>query len=548
MNLNYESMRNTFTSILILVCLSCKEHTAGTLNTDQNREVIGWHHKDLEIDSLPGIGLSRAYEELIDETNGEEVIVALIDSPIDIDHEDLKDQIYVNSDEIPDNGVDDDSNGYVDDLHGWNFLGYGKDKTIKFANYDYIRVLRRLRSEFKDCQEIPPNSIKKAQFQKYQKALALLEADIPDVEGELAYHKEELSKFNECIKLFPEAYSKETGLFKPEVVDTLTPNTERQKVLFASLDDFAYYGLYLELLEDYVHQGEARKAKCSNLDYNERDLIGDDIYDLSDIRGNPTVSAPDGWLAHGTQVAGVIAATRNNGIGIKGISNNIKLMVLSVFPQRGDELDKDVANAIRYAVDNGAKVINFSHGRHFVDREDILMDALMYANDHDVLVVTAAGNDPDNIDDIEKSPFPRDNPDNGDEIISNLIKVSASGKNPERIKPSWSSYGANNVDFFAPGQRIRTTNSGSKPYFELGGSSVSCAITSGVAALLFSQYPDLTSDQVKTILMLSGTKYDYELKLHKNLHRNFTELSKSGKVLNAYNALLMAREVSKIDS
>ena len=538
-------MRYFFLVLIPLLINSCKQNNMDVSPNIENSEHQGWQHKDLSMDSLPGISLDKAYAELVDDTKGEEIIVALIDSPIDIYHEDLKNQIYLNPDEIPNNNKDDDHNGYVDDIHGWNFLGYGDDNMIQFANYDYIRVIRRLSPIFKDRDSISITEDEISEYQKYQRALKLMEGDVEDVNGELAYHIEERKKFKECIELFSKAYSTETGLFDFNVADTLTPKTERQKELLADFQDYAYYGWYPELMDSYVNQGEQRKAKVSNLEYNERKMIGDNIYNLDDIRGNGNVNATEGWIAHATQVAGAIAATRGNNSGVKGISNKIKLMVLSIFPERGDELDKDVANAIRYAVDNGARVINYSHGRYFVDREDFIMDALKYAEQKGVLVVTAAGNSTLSIDTVENSPFPKDNPDNKEEVIGNLIKVGASGKNIKRLKPMWSSYGKDNVDFFAPGQRIKTTNSGSKKYFELGGSSLSCAITSGVAALLFSQYPDLSAEQVKTILIMSGTPFDQEIEIDDDLYANFKELSKSGKVLNAYNALLLAKEVSE---
>ena len=539
-----------FVLMVLLVFSSCKEKVEQKKQAEKSLKMTatafdGWHHKDLKKDSLPGISLDRVYEELITEDSGQEIIVALIDSPVDIDHEDLKDQIYVNTKEIPGNGKDDDNNGYVDDIHGWNFLGYQDNKTIQFANYDYIRVLRRLAPIFegRDSSSIIETD-DKLDYEKYKKALKLKEEDVADIQGELEYHIEERKKYYACVKAFPELVDPKTGVFDKEKADSLTPKTDTQKELLTAVQDFAYYGAYPELLDVSVAQGEARSEKVANLDYNERLVIGDDIYDLDDVRGHGNIDAPQGRITHGTQVAGSIAATRNNEIGIKGVSDKIKLMVLSVFPERGNELDKDVANAIRYAVDNGARIINYSHGRYFVDKEEILMDAIKYAGENDVLIISAAGNTPINIDIPENSPHPKDNPNNGDEIVDNLIKVGATGKNPDYIKPYWSSYGKRNVDFFAPGQRIMTTNSGSHSYFELGGSSLSCGIASGVAALLLSHYPNLSSRQVKEILIKSGESFDTEIKIEDDIKSSFQDLSKSGKVLNAYNAMIMAEEVS----
>lgn len=542
-------MRYIILIIISILFINCQNGSSETVSHVEQKlpdtEFHGWWHKDLALDSLPGISLDKAYTELIKQDSGEEVIVAIIDSPVDIDHEDLKNQIYTNPNEIPDNGKDDDNNGFIDDIHGWNFLGYGKKNSVQFANYDYLRIIRRLEPLFKEKDSSSIKQSEQREYQKYLNAKKLMEADVDDIEGELEYHKKELANFLECIELFPEAYSKEEKVFDKKILDTLTPKSDRQKELLEDLQDFAYYGFYPELLESYVKQGEARKAKCSNLEYNERNLIGDDIYNLNDIKGNGFIDSPIGRITHGTQVASAIAATRNNRVGVRGVSNKIKLMMLVVFPERGDELDKDVSNAIHYAVDNGAKVINYSHGKYYADKENYITEALKYANSKGVLLISAAGNTPVNIDNIKDSPFPKDNPDNENEIVSNLIKVGASGRSIKKVKPSWSSYGKENVDFFAPGQRIMTTNSGSHKYFELGGSSLSSAITSGVAALIFSQYPNLSAKQVKTILMQSGTLYDQEIKINEDISLNFQELSKSGRVLNAYNALKMAKEISE---
>lgn len=533
-------MREFFIFLIgIIVLGSCNKVREAI---DGTREYSGWQHLDLERDSVPGISLEKAHDRFVKEGEGEEVIVALIDSPVDIDHEDLKEQIYTNSDEIPDNGIDDDGNGHVDDLHGWNFLGHDGNRTIQFANYDHIRILRRLAPRFEGRDSLSITDSEQGDFLKYQRALEKQRENIPDMEGELAYQLEELKKYKEAQKMFSRAFDGEKGLFQSSVTDTLTPRNEREKELLSDVQDYAYYGWYPELMEFYVFQAQERKAKSGNPDYNEREFIGDSIYELSDVRGHGNVDAPEGWITHGTQVAGAIAATRNNGIGVRGVSNRIKLMPLVIFPERGDELDKDIANAIRYAVDNGAKVINYSHGKYLVDRKDFILEALRYARDHDVLVVTAAGNEAKNIDLPGNSPYPMDNPNDNGEIMGNLLKVGASGKNPDHIKPFWSSYGRENVDFFAPGQQVRTTNSGTHPYFSLGGSSLSCALTSGVAALVFSLHPDLSAKQVKNILLLSGTRFDQELEIDDGVYENFSELSRSGRVLNAYNALLLAKE------
>ncbi|MEM9363617.1 MAG: S8 family serine peptidase [Bacteroidota bacterium] len=526
-----------------IVFISCQTQKKELIN---DTEFEGWYHEDFENDSLPGISLERAYQELLLEDNGEEVIVALIDGPVDIDHEDLKNQIYVNKGEIPNNNIDDDNNGYVDDINGWNYLGYN-DTYVEFANEDYVRIIRRLAPVFEgvDSTAIPEAQL--YDYNKFKKALALQQEDIPDIEGETEYRQSELDNFKKSMELFPQAYDNETQLFIQEIADTITPVTDEEKEYIDIVRDIAYYGLYPEMLQDDMASVIGRKEKASNMDYNERDLIGDDPYILKNIKGTPNVKPKPKSITHGTQVAGTIAATRENGIGVKGFSNKIKIMPLVIFPKRGHELDKDIANAIRYAADNGAKVINYSHGKYMVDKEEYILDAMKYAESKGVIIVSAAGNDPKDLDVPEDNPFPKDNDDNFNEFVSNHIKVGASGKRLKYIKPPWSSYGKNNVDLFAPGQRVMTTQSGSKQYFELGGSSLSAAMVTGTVALLYSQYPSLTMEQVKEIILNSGTKHDREVQagFDKDSMVNFLEMSRSGSVLNVYNALKMAKEKSK---
>lgn len=540
MTISFKQLTIPLMILLVGTLQSCNEQIDP--NPEQ-AEQVGWQLLDRDQDSVPGISLEKAYSEVV-KPKGGEVIVALIDSPIELDHPDLKNQIWVNEDEIPNNKIDDDGNGYVDDIHGWNYLGYGNGQTLRYANYDYVRAIRRLSNRFGKMDSTQIESKDSLDYKLYQKALKLMEGDRPDIEGELGYYTEELENYRESTKVFSVAYDTISGLFNESILDTLKPKSEREKKLLPLAKDYAHYGWYPALMENFKYQGEMRKAVCGNLDTIPRKVIGDDIYDLTDIKGNPNVDAPEGWITHATQVAGVMAATRDNGIGIKGVTNAIKIMPLVIFPERGHEMDKDLANAIRYAVDNGAKIINYSHGKYLVERPDFLWDALKYAEKNDVLIIAAAGNTPKDIDRPGNSPYPLDTSENGTEQVTNLLRVGASGNSFKWPKTSWSSYGKENVDMFAPGQRMLTTNSGKKPYFTLGGSSLSCALTSGVAALLWSQYPDLDHQQIKTILMITGDRIDSKVKMGDDTMVHFEELSVTGRILNAHTAFLLGREAS----
>ena len=254
-------------------------------------------------------------------------------------------------------------------------------------------------------------------------------------------------------------------------------------------------------------------------------------------------------MDHGTLTTGVLAASRANNTGAKGITDNIKVMSLCISPY-GDEHDKDMALAIRYAVDNGAKIINISSSKEFSLREDWVHDAIKYASDNDVLIVTSAGNSNYNLDEPDTFNYPDDTKEDGTEVADNFIKVGATTYLSEEFKRSSSSYGKNSVDVFAPGLKIYTTSSQkNEKYTYSGGTSAATPIVSGVAALVRSYYPKLSASQVKEIILQSGVSYNIDIEIEQEDSTKksipFSELSKSGKVVNAYNALLMAAQLSE---
>lgn len=518
--------------------ISCNEE--GQIVNPELQGDSDWHLKDLEKDTVPGISLERAYKELIQPNSGEEIIVAVIDTQVDLSHEDLNGQIYINPNEIENNGVDDDTNGYIDDVHGWNFLGYGKHSSLEYSLYDHTRIVKRLQNKFKDRkkEDVEPKDM--AEYLKYLKAAKSHNKSIVDAEELL----QASSKYKDLYIQIKERFSDRFPLYDSYFqynLDTVTPRNEEEEKLLKYLKRFKTAGLDLETLFKEEKYAIIQKYTSNNLNYNERKQLGDNPYDYDNGNyGNNNVQASQQRI-HGTQVSGIIAANRSNGTGIKGASNRIKLMVLPIFTIKGNEHDKDFYNAVRYAVDNGARVINFSSGKPMVDNEHLVFNALKYAENNNVLVVTSSGNSASDIDKPEHNSYPMDLGPNGN-TVGNLIKVGSSSRYLDnRIYSSFSNYGKQNVDVFAPGEGIRTTTSHENRYHEnVEGTSISSALTSGVAALLLSQYPDLNAIQVKNILMESGTEYDVLVKTRENDSVPFKELSKSGKVLNAYNALKMA--------
>jgi subtilisin family serine protease len=245
--------------------------------------------------------------------------------------------------------------------------------------------------------------------------------------------------------------------------------------------------------------------------------------------------------SHGTHVAGIIAAERNNGKGANGVANNVEIMSIRAVPN-GDEYDKDIAKAIRYAVDNGATIINGSFGKSYSPHSDWVRDAIKYAAEKDVLIVHAAGNDSKDID-VEPN-FPSDNI-NGTEVADNYISVGAlAPKYGSGLVAGFSNYGDKNVDIFAPGAQVYSTTPENE-YDTKGGTSMAAPAIAGLAALLRSQYPNLSAVQVKDVILSSGLQLTTKVVVggDSNDVQPFSNLSKTGRIANVYNALIMASKL-----
>lgn len=427
-----------------------------------SNEIDNWQHAELSKDSIPGMSLEKAYKFIADK-EAKDIVVAVIDSGQDIDHEDLINNIWTNNDEIPNNGIDDDNNGFIDDINGWNFLGSTYDE-----NLEITRMVKMYEEEFKNKNV---DQLSKVEKSKYNKYIAL----------------------------------------KAEV--------DKQ---FASSKS-VYYDL------DFHKSSSDLKQKGYN-------------YDLKIYGDNEVRDAKKGE-AHGTHVAGIIAANRSNDKGMKGVLNNVKIMAVRVVPN-GDEYDKDVAMGIRYAVDNGAKVINMSFGKGYSPNKEWVTEAFKYAEKNDVLIIHSAGNSAQNID-VDHT-YPNDAPDYKEEKSNNVLTIGA--LNPvysEDLIAGFSNYGPRSVDIFAPGVQIYSTTPNNE-YKHFSGTSMASPATAGVAALVRSYYPRLSARQVKQIIMNSGTKISKDVKVpgRKDSLKPFSLLSVSGRIVNAYNALVMAHQMT----
>ncbi|RKR82932.1 subtilase family protein [Mucilaginibacter gracilis] len=494
-----------------------------------------WQNLDLQKDSTMGIGTERAYLELLKNKRASTVLVAVIDGGIDTLHEDLKPVLWQNPKEKL-NGKDDDKNGYIDDFHGWDFIGSSKGN-VHYDNLELVRQIRQNQVQFagKDSTTIQPSE---------KPAFRLFLKEKEELNQLLALSKNRVNSAK-GLKKIVENMVQSIGKPDPTLKDfqdydtkDLTEDRVRAFIVLQLQHGENLKSLVEKQLDEAIIQGEIELNYKLNINYDPRDLVDDDYFNSRQHDyGNNDVMGPE--ATHGTHVAGIIGAIRDNQIGIKGVADHVKVMVLRAVPN-GDERDKDVANALRYAADNGAKVINMSFGKSYSQDKKAVDDAVKYALSKDVLLVQAAGNDNKNMD-VEPN-FPNRKYENG-EIAGAWIVVGASDwKDDETLKASFSNYGSTTVDVFAPGVKIKSTIPGNR-YVEFSGTSMAAPVVTGLAALIREYYPKLTAVQVKEIIMKSVVKIGHNVSYIENGRSKsipFASLCLSGGIVNAYGALQLA--------
>jgi subtilisin family serine protease len=479
-----------------------------------------WSHLDLVNDTVPGMSVDKAYKEIIKGKKGKKVIVGIVDSGVDINHEDLKAVIWTNPKEIAGNEIDDDKNGYIDDIHGWNFLGNAVHEQLEMT-----RIVKKGPStpDYEKAKEKLEEELKGIQGQKQQLDFIL------NAEKTIKNHLKKDAFTLEEIKVIK---SDDSGVKQAKAMFTqILSNTTKEK-----------FDAEIEEFKDYVY---GQLNYNLNVEYDGRSIVGDNPNDLNDTKyGNNNVVGPEPKEAkHGTHVAGIVAQVRGNNKGGDGVTNNAEILVVRAVPD-GDEYDKDIALGIRYAVDNGAKVINGSFGKYFSQNKEWVIDAIKYAESKDVLVVIAAGNESYDLDVTNK--YPNDTYDGSPEFANNVLIIGAlSPSYGTKMVADFSNYGKNNVDIYAPGDEIYATTP-LNTYEYLQGTSMASPNVAGVATLIRSYYPSLTAVQVKQVIMESGMPLKNSVILGEDKHKaNFSEASKSGKIVNAYNALLLAKKTAK---
>lgn len=548
------NMRFVRIKLIVIMCVSVFNLTYGRQSLpDSTSAPKDWFLLDPEADQLPGLSVEKAYS-LLKEKPARKIIVAVIDTGVDFEHEDLKDVMWVNEKEIAGNGVDDDKNGYVDDIYGWNFIGLTKQDT-----YELTREYKRLKEKYEslEANKIPKKN--KAEYaywvtvkEKYFKEKAENETNYKSCSDQLNQYKGFLQNLSESIQLLKSTYHLTT--ITKEAIDTI--KTSDPRIRFAKYIVSVIYkneeakaepeAVEEELKMIIKHNSEVcdnyKKGKeyGYNLDFNPREVVGDH-YDILDEKGYGNNNVKGNWPVHGTHVAGIIAANRQNEIGIKGIADHVKIMALRVVPN-GDERDKDIANAIRYAVDNGALIINMSFGKNYSPNKAYVDKAVEYAETKGVLLVHGAGNEHSNNDEVPT--FPNGFYKNGKQA-NNWIEVGATSWHTNRsFVADFSNYGKKSIDFFAPGVQIYSTTPGNA-YENFDGTSMASPTVSGVAAMLMSYFPHLTATQVREVLRQSTRKFD-NLKVVKPGTSDeviFTDLSITGGLVNAYEAVKLALNI-----
>lgn len=496
-----------------------------------------WQNLDLKSDSTFGISTEKAYKELLKGKKSTPVIVAVLDGGVDLNHEDLKRIIWTNNKEIAGNGIDDDKNGYIDDINGWNFLG-GKDgKSIEHETLELTRLVRRDQARFAGLTKETVPAKDQADYNAFI-------ANRGELEEKLVTAKSNLQGIS-GFKYVLDALVKKLGVANPTIADfeKFKPEGQQEERMKATLldilKDMDFKTFYeSQIVRGYKHYTEEIQYNL-NVDYDPRAIVGDDPNNSKErFYGNNDIKGPD--ALHGSHVAGIIAADRTNDLGIKGVADNVLIMGVRNTPN-GDERDKDVANAIRYAADNGAKVLNMSFGKSYSWDKALVDEAIKYAVSKDVLLVQAAGNDNA---DIDVAPnFPSRIYLDGKTASSHLVVGASDYKDDETLKAPFSNYGKTAVDVFAPGVRINSTVPDNNKYAEEDGTSMAAPVVTGLAALIRSYYPKLTAVQVKEIIMKSVVKVNHNITTLKGADEvsiPFSDLCVTGGIVNAYNALKLA--------
>ena len=508
----------------------------------QNNDLKTWYHKDFSTTNVYGVNTNNAYKFL--ESKGlkpRTVVVGVLDSGVEVDHPGLINNMWKNPNEIPNNGIDDDKNGYVDDIYGWNFIG-GKTADVDADNLEVTRMVKKYQPIFEgtDSAKNKANQAKMPEeYAMYQKSKKLFD----EKGSEAKQYYQYFSGFNNAIPSIIKTLNGKT-LTKANLAAIKPASQEDSRnlqILNSLVQDAENIGKTPKEVEELLRKEvdgalkhyESQATKHYNLDFDPRKEIVGDNYDNYNEKhyGNNHYEGPD--ASHGTHVSGIIAGLPHGNEVQYGVAHKVaKIMTVRAVPD-GDERDKDVANAIRYAVDNGAKILNMSFGKAVSPGKKHVWEAMKYAEKKGVLLVKAAGNENQNIG--ENEYFPTNFMKQSDEkpFVSNMIVVGASTNNSQNLRARFSNYNGKMVDVFAPGQEIYSTVPDAK-YEYLQGTSMASPVVAGAAAVLWAYMPSLTPQQIKEALVKTVNKSTVNANVDSSA--NFDQISVAGGVIDLYKA------------
>ncbi|CAH1000125.1 hypothetical protein LEM8419_01272 [Neolewinella maritima] len=497
-----------------------------------------WWDLDRTDNSFPGVSAGKALTYLQGK-KAEPVVVAVIDSGVDIEHEDLSAAVWTNEDEIPDNSIDDDKNGYIDDVHGWNFIGGADGRNVNYENLEVVRLYNSLHAKYNNRNRDGLKKKERAEYDRYIEYKEQIEAK----EKELGPTAQQYRSIKDAVDGMLTAMEKDAEEVTAE--DVANFKSDDQSVLMVKnvvASATAGGGTFAELYEQLEGANTYFDSQLKynyNTEFDARDIVGDNPNDVNErYYGNNDVEGPD--AAHGTHVSGIIAGIRDNDLGVNGVGGaNVRIMSIRTVPN-GDERDKDVANAIRYAVDNGAKVINMSFGKGQSPNKKAVDAAMKYAEKNDVLMVHAAGNDGKLL--TLANNYPNDTYEGKKRTGKTWIEVGAASSDyGPGLAASFSNYNKKYVDVFAPGAQIYSTIPDDK-YATFDGTSMAAPMVAGIAAMLRSYFPDLKAKQVKEIIEESALPVNLDVNKPgaEGETIKFSDLSATGGLANAYTAVKLA--------
>lgn len=561
--------------LLLLVCIGMANVNAQLIKQDnqarKKQSDLDWYNCSFGEDGVYGAEVNKAYEFLKGKKVKKRPVVALIGTGLDVEHEDLKQAIWVNPGEQAD-GKDRDKNGFIDDINGWNFLGGKNGQVMERLIQEGDREFLRLKDKYADYitsngeffkiidgKRVKVSAPENLSEYSYYKNVVMPESQLARIYGgwNMAYVIAEYGqKFKEDLRAkFPG--QRITLQEFQTCYDPNAPQDTLSDVTFTLIatafqlyktDDLDF--VYKTFVETGVARGkESYEEALKAYGYDGRkDIVGDDYLNINDNKyGNNVLLTSDAGL--GTMQGGIIGGKRGNGLGNDGIMDEAEIMALRVTASGGEPYIKDMVLAIRYAADHGVDIIVLPQQNTLYPdgQKEWMIEALRYAESKGILVIVPAW---ELSQDLAKQTFYPNRRMTGDKELTNLMVISSSDKEGN---PSLNAnYGAKELDLFAPGINIYSAYTGDT--YQIGsGVGLASASVAGVAALIKAYYPHLTGSQIRDILLESvtsrkGVEVEKGIEVDGKQTQDlflFDDLCLSGGILNAYQAIMAADKLGK---